>query len=216
MLFVAIEGYHSIRDVILGLLANSHKLQHLGLGYLVKRSTFSEANKRRVSVVFGDIYMSVYRKHASSLADSRLSNTDSKRLYIMDSSTISLFKDILKGVGRNPQNGKKKGGIKAHTLIKTDENVPCLIRYSQAAKHDHMFLKEAMNLPSGSIITFDKGYVDYQQYEAFTAKSIWYLTRLKDNALYNARKEFDISDEADSGVLKDEEIVLLYGPNKLH
>lgn len=132
----------------------------------------------------------------------------------MDSSTISLFKDILKGVGRNPQNGKKKGGIKAHTIIKADENVPCLIRYSEAARHDHMFLQDALNLPSGSIITFDKGYVDYAQYEAFTEKSIWYVTRLKDNALYKARKEFDIPDEADSGVLKDEEIVLLYGTNK--
>ncbi|MBK3520062.1 IS4 family transposase, partial [Carboxylicivirga marina] len=145
---------------------------------------------------------------------SRLKDKELKRLYIMDSSTISLFKDILKGVGRNPKNGKKKGSIKAHTLIKADENVPCLIRYSEAARHDHMFLKEAMNLPSGSIITFDKGYVDYAQYEAFTEESIWYVTRLKDNALYKARKEFDIPDEADSGVLKDEEIVLLYGTDK--
>ena len=31
----------------------------------------------------------------------------------MDSTTISLFKDILKGVGRNPKEGKKKGGIKS-------------------------------------------------------------------------------------------------------
>lgn len=214
MLFVAFEGYHSIREVILGLLANAHKLSHLGLGYLVKRSTFSEANKRRSSKVFEDIYMAVYRKHASSLADSRLNDNEFKRLYIMDSSTISLFRDILKGVGRNPKNGKKKGGIKAHTLIKADENVPCLIRYSEAAKHDHMFLQDAQNLPSGSIITFDKGYVDYGMYEAFTVKSIWYVTRLKDNALYKARKEFDIPDGADSGVLKDEEVVLLYGTNK--
>ncbi len=214
MLFVAFEGYHSIREVILGLLANAHKLSHLGLSYLVKRSTFSEANKRRSSKVFEDIYMSVYRKHASSLADSRLNDKELKRLYIMDSSTISLFKDILKGVGRNPKNGKKKGGIKAHTLIKADENVPCLIRYSEAVKHDHMFLQDAQSLPSGSIITFDKGYVDYGMYEVFTAKSIWYVTRLKDNALYKARKEFDIPDDADSGVLKDEEVVLLYGRNK--
>jgi hypothetical protein len=214
MLFVAFEGYHSIREVILGLLANAHKLSHLGLSYLIKRSTFSEANKRRSSKVFEDIYMTVYRKHASSLADSCLSDKELKRLYIMDSSTISLFKDILKGVGRNPKNGKKKGGIKAHTLIKADENVPCLIRYSEAVKHDHMFLQDAQNLPSGSIITFDKGYVDYGMYEAFTDKSIWYVTRLKDNALYKARKEFDIPDDADSGVLKDEEIVLLYGTNK--
>ena len=214
MLFVALEGYSSIREVVLGLLANAHKLSHLGLNYLVKRSTLSEANKRRDSKVFEDIYMTVYKKHSSSLTDSQLKYKELKRLYIMDSSTISLFKDILKGVGRNPQNGKKKGGIKAHTIIKADENVPCLIRYSEAARHDHMFLQDALNLPSGSIITFDKGYVDYAQYEAFTEKSIWYVTRLKDNALYKARKEFDIPDEADSGVLKDEEIVLLYGKNK--
>ena len=214
MLFVSLEGYNSIREIILGLLANAHKLSHLGLSYLVRRSTFSDANKRRSSKVFGDIYLSVYRKHASSLSDSRLSDADMKRLYIMDSTTITLFKDILKGVGRNPKQGKKKGGIKAHTIIKASENVPCLIRYSEAIRHDHMFLNEVFNLVSGSIITFDKGYVDYEKYEAFTKKSIWYVTRLKDNALYKAGEEFDIPDTADSGVLKDEEIVLNYGDKK--
>jgi len=214
MLFVAFEGYHSIREVILGLLANAHKLSHLGLSYLVRRSTFSEANQRRSSKVFGDIYMGVYRRHVSALADSRLSDADMRRLYIMDSTTITLFKDILKGVGRNPKEGKKKGGIKAHTIIKASENVPCLIRYSEAARHDHMFLDEVLNLVAGSIITFDKGYVDYAQYERFTNNSIWYVTRLKDNAVYNAKEEFDIPEDADNGVLKDEEIILYYGENK--
>jgi hypothetical protein len=214
MLFVAFEGYHSIREAILGLLANAHKLSHLGLSYLVRRSTFAEANKRRVSKVFGDIYMSVYRKHAGSLADSRLGILELKRLYIMDSTTITLFKDILKGVGRNPKEGKKKGGIKAHTIIRANENVPCLIRYSEAVRHDHMFLGEVFNLSEGSIITFDKGYVDYAQYESLTQSGIWYVTRLKDNAVYRPGEEFDIPEEADSGVLKDEEIVLYYGDNK--
>ena len=214
MLFLAFEGYHSIREVVLGVLSNAHKLTHLGLSYIVRRSTFSEANQRRNSQVFGDIYMSVYRKHASSLADSRLSDADMKRLYIMDSTTMSLLKDILKGVGRNPKEGKKKGGIKAHTIIKADENVPYLIRYSAAVRHDHTFLKEVHHLPKGSIITIDKGYVDYAQYQRFTECSIWYVTHLKDNALYEARREFDIPDDADSGVLKDEEIILYYGQNK--
>jgi len=214
MLFVSLEGYSSLREVILGLLANAHKLSHLGLSYLVRRSTFSDANKRRDSKVFGDIYMSVYRKQVSGLSDSRLSDTDLKRLYIMDSTTISLFKAILKGVGRNPKNGKKKGGIKAHTIIKASENVPCLIRYSEAVRHDHMFLKEVFSLAKGSIITFDKGYVDYAQYEAFTKKSIWYVTRLKHNATYKAAKEYDIPNDADSGVLKDEQIILYYGDKK--
>jgi hypothetical protein len=83
--------YHSIRE-ILGLLANAHKLSHLGISYLVRISTLFEANARRISRVFEDIYMSVYRKHANFLADSRLKDADMKRLYIMDSTTISLFK----------------------------------------------------------------------------------------------------------------------------
>jgi len=214
MLFATIEGCTSIRETIVGLLANAHKLAHLGLSYLVRRSTLSEANQRRSSKVFGDLYMSIYNKYSKLLSDSRLSDTDIKRLYIMDSTTISLFKAILRGVGRNPKEGKKKGGIKAHAIIKASENVPCLIRYSEAVRHDHLFLNEVNKLTPGSIITFDKGYVDYKRYEEFTQNGIWYVTRLKDNALYEAREEYDIPDDADSGVLKDEEIILTYGENK--
>ncbi|MDR3328162.1 MAG: DUF4372 domain-containing protein [Prevotellaceae bacterium] len=57
ILFSVISGYQSLREVILGLLSNAHKLQHLGLKFVVKRSTLSDANIRRCSGVFGDIYM---------------------------------------------------------------------------------------------------------------------------------------------------------------
>lgn len=40
------------------------------------------------------------------------------------------------------------------------------------------------------------------------------MTRLKDNALYQARSEFDIPEGADPGVLKDEEIILYHGDKK--
>jgi hypothetical protein len=214
MLFVALEGYSSIREVIIGLLANAHKLSHLGLSYIVRRSTLSEANQRRSSKLFGEIYMEVYQRNREHLADSRLSEVDMKRLYIMDSTTITLFKDILKGVGRNPLQGKKNGGIKAHTIVKASENVPCLIRYSAAVRHDHTFLNEVHTLSKGSIITFDKGYVDYAQYEAFSQSGIFYVTRLKENAVYQARKEYDLPENAPSSVLKDEEVVLYYGQDK--
>ncbi|MFV0505701.1 MAG: DUF4372 domain-containing protein, partial [Bacteroidales bacterium] len=62
MLFVCFKGYASIRETIIGLLANAHKLSHLGLSYIVRRSTLSDANLKRSSQVFSDIYQSVYRK----------------------------------------------------------------------------------------------------------------------------------------------------------
>ncbi len=215
MLFTVFEGYHSIRDTVLGLLSNANKLSHLGLDYIVRRSTLSDANIRRPNELFARVYYDTYQRHKDVLSDSQLTKKDMMRLYIMDSTTITLFKDILKGVGRNPANGKKKGGIKAHTIIDSQDNMPCFIRYTEAAKHDHLLLKD-VDLPENSFICFDKGYVDYEQYEAFTQKKIWYVTRLKDNALYEARDEFDIPDDAHVGVLKDEEIELSYGKkNKL-
>lgn len=71
-----------------------------------------------------------------------------------------------------------------------------------------------MVLTEDSFVYFDKGYVDYEQYEVFKGKKIWYVTRLKDKALYDSMQEFDIPDEAHSGVLKDEETELVYGKNK--
>ena len=213
MLFAVFEGYHSIRDTVLGLLSHASKLQHLGLDYIVRRSTLSDANARRPHELFAKVYYETYSRYKDILSDSNLSKKDIARLYIMDSTTITLFKEILKGVGRKPENGKKKGGIKAHTIIDAQDNMPCFIKYTEAAKHDHVLLKDVV-LPENSFICFDKGYVDYEQYEVFTGKKIWYVTRLKDNALYKAKQEFDIPDEAHAGVLKDEEIELAYGKNK--
>ena len=154
--------------------------------------------------------MKLYVRYSIFLSDSRLSKIDLKRLFIVDSTTISLFKAILKGAGRKPKNsGKQKGGIKAHTMINAFENVPCLIRYSSAAKHDHTFLKD-INLPEGSFITFDKAYNDYLQYKRFTENGVWFVTLQKDNAIYQPGEEFDIPDTIDEGVIKDESIYLTY------
>jgi hypothetical protein len=86
MLFVAFEGYNSIRETVLGFLSNAHRLDHLGLDYVVRRSTISEANARRTPDIFARVYYDTYQRYWGSLADSILSKQDMKRLYIMDSS----------------------------------------------------------------------------------------------------------------------------------
>lgn len=213
MLYAVIGGFDSLREVVISLLSNDNKLSHLGLSYSAKRSTLADANKRRPSSYFGSIYTMLYKQYSVILSDSCLSKSDMKRLYIMDSTTISLFKEILKGVGRNSKSGKKKGGIKAHTLIRADENTPCLIRYTGAATHDHILLKE-IKLAAGSIIVFDKGYVDYAAYEQFSTDDVWYVTKQKSNALFDSIQEIDIPDKANPGIIKDEIIELHYGKGK--
>ena len=208
MVFTVISGCSSLREISSIMLACEGKIHHLGLKHFPKRSTLSDANKRRSSEVFADIYYQLYGRYKRFLSDSRVKTPAVKGLLIVDSSTISLFSDILKGVGRNPLNGKKKGGIKMHTMINAMEDVPCLVKFSSAATHDHTFLKE-LGLKKGSYVVFDKGYVDYEQYSQWTLDDIFFVTRQKDNAVYTSINEFDIQDKVDNGVLKDERIQLI-------
>ena len=86
----------------------------------------------------------------------------------MVSTTISLFSNILKRAGRTPKHGKK-GGIKDNTVIKATEDIPYLVRFTSAATLDHCLLKN-VTLPKGSIIAFDRAYIDYKEFEKPTAE----------------------------------------------
>ncbi len=92
-----------------------------------------------------------------------------------------------------------------HTMINALEDVPCLVRFSSAATHDHTFLKD-LNLEKGSFVVFDKAYNDYLQYLQWTKDEIYFVTRQKDNAVYKSIEEFDLSDTTSDAVLKDERI----------
>lgn len=207
MIFAVISGCSSLREVTSIMLACEGKLSHLGIKYFPRRSTLADANKRRSSQVFGAIYYQLYNLYKGILSDSRQRVETVKGLRIVDSTTISLFSDILKGAGRNPIVGKKKGGIKMHTVINAMEDVPCLVKFTSAATHDHTFLKD-LKLKRGSYVVFDKGYVDYQQYEQWSLEEIYFVTRQKENAIYKSIVEFELDDKTDDAILKDEKISL--------
>ena len=152
MIYAALSGAKSIRQVVEGFEANVNRLNHLGIAYLVRRSTLSDANKKRRSQFFGDVYKALYQRYSPLLSDSKASKALQK---------ISLFSQILKGVGRTPKNNKKKGGIKAHTLLEASCVLPSFVDYSAAAIHDHSRMSSILSLPSGSFATFDMGYVNY-------------------------------------------------------
>lgn len=68
MLFAVTEGFHSLRETVLGLLSHANKLRHLGLTYIVRRSTLSEANQRRSGKLFEKVYHDTYQHQKDSLA----------------------------------------------------------------------------------------------------------------------------------------------------
>jgi hypothetical protein len=157
--------------------------------------------------VFEDIYRSLYRRYAKDLPDSQ-SQKINKRLFIADSTTISLFQEILKAAGCSPISGKRKGGIKAHTLIKAEEDVPQLIRFTAGAANDTSFMKH-ITLAKGSILVFDRGYNDYTQLDRFTTEGITWVTRVRRSMVVESLYEKDITSyHQKQGVVSDTVVCL--------
>lgn len=209
MLYCIFSRCTSIREVQAGLELCNGKLNHLNLERVPARSTLSDGNKKRSSEVFGSLYQSLFQKYKHIISDSPLKPSIASKLYILDSSTISLFKAILKPAGRKRNDGKSKGGIKVHTLLKADCNMPGFIKYTAAAMHDQQFYDCINELPGGSIITFDKAYINYQQFEKFNERNITYVVPQKDNAVFTSVEELERSDE-EPLILKDEIISVTY------
>ena len=207
MLFATASNTTSLRDVTNGFLGLEGKLRHLNLKRPPKRSTISDANKRRGYQVFEKIYYDLLTQYKTILSDSRFKNEFGRELSIIDSTTIFLFKDILKCVGRNPESGKRKGGIKVHMQIRPDYNSPVLVKFTDATTHDSSFMND-IEFTSDHIYVFDKGYNDYERFEYFNTHQIPFVTRLKHNAAFRRKKEFELSADSNQAILLDEQIVL--------
>jgi IS4 transposase len=109
----------------------------------------------------------------------------------------------MKCVGRKPKNGKQKGGIKVHTVINVDETVPKFVWFTPAATHDHVLLNK-LKMDSNTIYVFDKGYDDYKAFQKFSDNETGFVTRIKDNAVYESICQNEIEEHIHSGVLEDE------------
>ncbi len=203
MLYAAMSGADNLRAVELGLMGASTRLAQVGMSRIPARSTISDGNKLRSSEVFGDIYQALNLHYRPLLSDSRLAKDIFSRLTIIDSTTISLFKDILKAAGRSPASGKRKGGIKAQVSMDSATGLPKVVCFSSGASADTPYMKKA-KLSKGEIAVIDMGYCDYGVFRAWGIEGIHFVTRQKENALFTVVKDFELSELCDSCIGSDQ------------
>ena len=210
LFYAVLTRNSSLREVCKNITLIARKLIYVGLKQLPCRSTLSDANRKRDSRFFAALYMGLYFHYQTSLKKHLLEiggEVDPSAVEVFDSTTITLFKDILKGAGRNAIDGKKKGGIKAFTKMNLAEGVPDFICLKAASTNENTFLK-VLRLPEGGIAIFDKGFNKYRCFDQWTEQNRFFVTRLKENAHYEVLEENNIEPFPD--VLKDQHILLKY------
>ncbi len=193
MLYAVIMRFDSLREIETSMTAEVRKLHHIGIERVPKRSTLSDANVRRSEKFFEEVYRDLYETNKSKLtSDSRRGGTEEwlKRLRIIDSTTISLFSNLIfKGVGRHPKTGRKKGGIKVHAVIHANEGVPCDVQFTSAATND-TFMLVPSKFSEKEIVAMDRAYINYDKFEELTQRNVVYVTKMKKSLNYELLLDF--------------------------
>jgi len=218
MLFGIFSRCDSMGEVCDGMRALAGKLNYLGMDCSPAKSTAGDALRDRDEELFRLFYFALIAHFSPFLSVSRKKKHRKEGVsfdvfYAFDSSTITLFSDIMKGVGRNPKDeGRKKGGLKVHMLTDIHADTPQFVKISEAKMHDKNFL-QYLSLPAGSMVVFDKAYNYYLQFAIWTAAGVNFVCRLKDNAKYEvqgaASFEKNLSKD-EFGVYKVEHIHINY------
>ena len=209
MLFTCYSHCHSLREVVTGMRAFEGRLQGCGIRFFPARSTFAEANAKRDSTVFEEIFMALKGYWDSIYPDSR---PNKKSLYVIDSTTIKLFQAIFKGAGLSKENGRRKGGLKVHMAVQQPQCVPSVIHLSQAASNDVTFTKHLQFSP-GSTVIMDGGYRSYQQYKEWNHKKIRWITRLHPYSYYRVTESLKISEKQKKAGVKKDRLIIMGAPS---
>lgn len=216
MLFGIFSRCDSMGEVCDGMRALGGKLNHLGMDCSPSKSTAGDALRNRDNELFKLYYFALINYFKPLLSVSRKEKVSFEKFYAFDSTTISLFSQIMKGVGRNPNgDGKKKGGLKVHMLTDVHADTAVYARISEAKMHDKKFLQH-LNPTKGSMLVFDKAYNYYRQFAEWTQEGVFFVCRLKDNAkalLQEVLFEKELGKDS-FGVYKVEHIHLQYNDDR--
>ena len=131
------------------------------------------------------------------------------RLHLIDSSTISLC--VTKY--RWAEFRKTKGGIKIHLRIRVHDGgvIPDKMVMTPAKPADRTQMDALVVEEKDAINVFDRGYLDYKQFDYYCDNQILFVTRLKENAIIEAMTELNVNPESS---IKRDAIVFLGKNNR--
>jgi Transposase DDE domain/Domain of unknown function (DUF4372) len=198
LVFAQLAGRHSLRDVVTAMASQSEALAPLGVTP-PKRSTLAEANERRPAALYHSLFTTLYaRCRAVAPGHSfRFKNP----LFSVDSTTISLCLNLFPWA----RFRTAKGAIKVHTLLDHAGHLPAFVVITEGKQSD-IAMARGLELPRGSIVAMDRGYIDYKFLFRLTQDGVYFVTRQKVNAKFKVSARFAV--DWPRGVTSDQNIVL--------
>ena len=198
MLFCQLGAARSLLEICQGLAASEGKLRHLGIPIAPSRSTLAYANEHRpwelYQTVFGEL---LQRCH--SVAAGKKKFRFKNKLMSLDSTSIDLCASIFDWA----QYKRTKGAVKVHLLLDNEGYLPCFACITDGKKHD-VTIGRTLRFQPGTIVVFDKGYVDYDWWAEMNRDGVYFVTRFKQDLKIEVIAEREVPQN--SKVLRDQDI----------
>ena len=177
MLFCQLGRAHSLREICGGLRSSEGKLKHLGIT-APNRSTLAYANAHRPWQLYRAVFQALLVRCQSAVPARRKFRFKHK-LVSLDSTVIDLCATLFDWA----KFRRTKGAVKLHCLLDHDGYLPSVVVVTEGKRHD-VRVARTLRWDPGTIVVMDRGYVDYAWFGQLTTAGVFFVTRLKDNALY--------------------------------
>jgi hypothetical protein len=198
----------TLADISTGLSVSQTFITDLKLKQNPAKSTMSDGNKNRNWQVFELLYFKLLKhyeqvlkpKHRTDIIEQVKHHT----IKIIDSTTIGLCLSLFDWA----KFRTAKGGIKIHTCWDDTLQIPDMVNITEAAIHDSKGFEQQV-FRKDTIIVEDRGYFDFSVMLARIKAQNTFVTRTKNNTVYQVVRELELPDEKDHHIIKDELIVLI-------
>lgn len=181
MMFGQLCNRSSLRDLITILDAHSNKCYHLGMGRNVSKTNLAYANQNRDYRIFEE-YAYYLVSEAREKRKTNIFDLEGN-VYAFDSTTI----DLCLAVFWWAKFRKRKGGIKVHTLLDVETQIPAFFHITTASVHDSKAM-DVIPYEQGSYYIFDRGYNDFKRLYKINCIEAYFVVRAKKNLQYKAAK----------------------------
>ena len=205
MLFCQLGRADSLREICNGMACCLGRLVHLGIAQAPKRSTLSYANEHRPAALFEELFWTALARFRDQqdLGARKHKFRFKNKLLSLDSTTISLCLTLFPWA----KFRRAKGGVKAHVLLDHDDYLPAYVLLTEAKRSD-VKLADSFSLNAGSIVTMDRGYTDYALFGRWTLAGVFFVTRMKDNAVFTVEAEFEVPENRN---IRADQVIQLTG-----
>lgn len=207
MMFGQLNKCHSLREIAQGISISPKFLADIGLEQSPAKSTMSDSHAKRTSDVFESLYRGLL-EHFSLVLKKRsdhkvIEQIKGKQVKLVDASIMSVCLNLFSWA----KFRTAKGGIKMHVSLDEATMIPEMVHLTPARVSDRRGA-DNFRYPAGTIVVDDRGYFDFGLFATRIEDENYFVTRMKSNTVYDSIEEYELPEEQDQHILKDERMYL--------